>query len=109
VCNGSEIVFDQFALPRAMIEQGEHLSGAVTFSVRPQSIKLTRDAGGQTGARSFAVTVTERAYLGEYWNYVVVPRGGATPLRVTTPPLEVYEVGEAAWLELDPRQMAAIS
>jgi hypothetical protein len=30
-------------------------------------------------------------------------------LRVTAPPLEVYRVGEAAWLDLDARQMAAIT
>jgi hypothetical protein len=52
--------------------------------------------------------VIERAYLGEFWDYVVVPREGALRLKVTAAPLEVYGVGDAAWLELDPRQMAAI-
>jgi hypothetical protein len=52
--------------------------------------------------------VVERAYLGEFWDYVVVPREGSLRLKVTAPPPEVYGIGDAAWLEFDPLQMAAI-
>jgi iron(III) transport system ATP-binding protein len=55
------------------------------------------------------VTVVERAYLGEFWDYVVVPVGGTMRLKVTTPPLAVHEVGETAWLGIDPRQITPIS
>jgi hypothetical protein len=51
-----------------------------------------------------AVRIVERAYL-------VVSggaRGGSTRIKVTTPPLDIHGVGDRAWLELDPRQMAAI-
>ena len=109
VCNGSDIVFDRFAVPRGLIENGEALSGKVTFSVRPQSLTLVRNEAALSGRPSVAVTIAERAYLGEFWTYVVVPKEGSLRLRVTAPPLEVYEVGESAWLEIDPRQMAAIS
>jgi hypothetical protein len=40
---------------------------------------------------------------------MVVPREGSLRLRVTAPPPDVYAVGEAAWLELDPKQMAPIA
>ncbi|HET9903904.1 MAG TPA: ABC transporter ATP-binding protein [Xanthobacteraceae bacterium] len=109
VCNGADIVFDQFSLPRGAIENGAALCGTVTFSVRPQSMRLSRSGGGRSDMPAFPVTIAERAYLGEYWNYVVVPKGGSTRLRVTTPPLDIYDVGDSAWIELDPRQMAAIS
>jgi iron(III) transport system ATP-binding protein len=60
------------------------------------------------GLAAVEVQVLERAYLGEYWNYLVAPREGSTKLRVTTPPLDVYGVGDTAWLALDPKQMAPI-
>ncbi|HEX2215899.1 MAG TPA: ABC transporter ATP-binding protein [Xanthobacteraceae bacterium] len=108
-CNGADIVFDRFAVPKMQIENGGALSGTVTFSVRPQSMRLDRappaSGNGRTGVD---VKVVERAYLGEFWNYVVVPNGGSTRLRVTSPPLEIYRVGDTAWLEFDPKQMAPI-
>ena len=54
------------------------------------------------------MTVAERAYLGEFWDYVVAPSNGAMKLRVTAPPLEIYQVGESAWLAFDPKQMTPI-
>jgi hypothetical protein len=54
-----------------------------------------------------AVAVVERAYLGEFWDYVVAP-GNGPKLRVTAPPLEIYQVGESAFLAFDPKQMTPI-
>jgi ABC-type Fe3+/spermidine/putrescine transport system ATPase subunit len=53
--------------------------------------------------------VAERAYLGEFWDYVVVPTGGAPRPKVTAAPLAIFEVGDAAWLEFDLQQMAPIA
>ena len=60
------------------------------------------------GACVFAGRVVQRAYLGEYWDYAVRPVGGELSLRVTARPHEVFEVGAAVWLELDPGQLAHI-
>jgi len=107
--NGSEIVFDRFSVAKTALENGAALTGKVTFSVRPQSMRLSRAPSGGAGkGPQVEVKVIERAYLGEYWDYVVTPAHGSTRLRVTAPPLEVYGVGESAWLELDPSQMAPI-
>jgi iron(III) transport system ATP-binding protein len=109
-CNGGEIVFDGFAVPRAALENGARLAGKVAFSVRPQSMRLSRlqperaDCGP-----AVAVKIVERAYLGEFWDYLVAPTQGAARLKVTAPPLEIYQVGDAAWLEFDPQQMAPIA
>ena len=81
----------------------------MTFSVRPQSMRLSRARRPPTGGRRSPVTIAERAYLGEFWDYVVAPRDGALKLRVTTPPLEIYQVGESAWLAFDPKQMTPIT
>jgi ABC-type Fe3+/spermidine/putrescine transport system ATPase subunit len=107
-CNGAAIEFDGFAVPRDLMAGGDGLTGKVTFSVRPQSMKLARAPADGTGPQ-VAVTVVERAYLGEFWDYVVAPATGALRLKVTAPPLDVYAVGEAAVLSLDPAQMAPIA
>jgi iron(III) transport system ATP-binding protein len=59
------------------------------------------------GVPQAAVTIAERAYLGEFWDYVVAA-GNGPKLRVTAPPLEIYQVGESAWLAFDPKQMTPI-
>jgi iron(III) transport system ATP-binding protein len=107
-CNGAAVEFDGFAVPRDLIAGGAGLDGKVTFSVRPQSMKLARARFDGAGPQ-VAVTIVERAYLGEFWDYVVAPANGALRLKVTAPPLEVYAVGDAAVLGIDPAQMAPIA
>jgi iron(III) transport system ATP-binding protein len=102
-----EIAFGPFALPAAALE-GAPASGKVTVSVRPQSMRLSR-AQSANGQPQVAVTIAERAYLGEFWDYLVTPPDSALKLRVTTPPLEIYQVGEQAWLAFDPKQMTPIT
>jgi iron(III) transport system ATP-binding protein len=105
-----QITFDGFAVPRTAIEDGAGLSGKITFSVRPQSLALSHARPDRANdAAAVEVTIVERSYLGEFWNYVVVPASGSTRLRVTAPPLQIHQVGDAAWLEIDPKQMAPIS
>jgi iron(III) transport system ATP-binding protein len=103
--NNGRIEFGSFALPAL---EGAPASGKVTISVRPQSMRLSR-AQSANGQPQVAVTIAERAYLGEFWDYVVAPSNGAMKLRVTTPPLEIYQVGETAWLAFDPKQMTPIT
>jgi iron(III) transport system ATP-binding protein len=108
--DGEQIVFDGFALPRRAFEDGGRGFGPkLLFSVRPQSIALHRAAAA--GARSplIAGEIVERAYLGEAWDYVAAPAGSALRLKVSAPPVHVFEVGEKIWLEFDPRQMAPIT
>ena len=95
-------------MPRAALE-GAPASGKATFSVRPQSMRLSRARGRQRRSRRRAVTIAERAYLGEFWDYVVATRDAGLRLRVTAPPLEIFTVGENAWLAFDPRQMTPIT
>jgi ABC-type Fe3+/spermidine/putrescine transport system ATPase subunit len=108
-CNGTEIVFERFSVPRSALSNGAALAGKVTFSVRPQSMQLSRSRSPQVDpVPQIEVSILERAYLGDYWDYTVCPVGSSTRLRVCASPLEVYDVGEVLWLGLDPSQMAAI-
>ena len=78
--------------------------------MRPQSIALRRSAP-PPGERRCLVPgrLVERVYLGEFWEYIVVPQDSALRLKVTTAPVDVYEVGEEVWLEFDPGQMALVN
>ena len=97
-------------MPRGALEDAARLSGKVAFSVRPQSMRLDRQPPADAGNRpSVEVTIVERAYLGEFWDYVVAPAQGALRLKVTASPLTIFQVGEKAWLEFDPLQMAPIA
>ncbi|MBV8211379.1 MAG: ABC transporter ATP-binding protein [Burkholderiaceae bacterium] len=108
-CNGTDAVFDGFSIPRRALAGGAALAGKVTFSIRPQSMRLSLSGSQRAGqVPQIQVKVLDRAYLGEHWDYAVMPIAGSTPLRVTAPPPEVYAVGQALWLEFDPTQMAHI-
>lgn len=108
-CNGDDIVFERFSVPRSAWSNGAMLNGKVTFSMRPQSMRLSRNRSSRTNlVPQIEVSIVERAYLGEHWDYTVSLAGSSTRLRVSTPPVDVYDVGEILWLGVDPSQMAAI-
>jgi ABC-type Fe3+/spermidine/putrescine transport system ATPase subunit len=109
-CAGGEVRFDGFALPSDVFENGGDLGRSVLFSVRPQSIALHRAAAAPPAGRRFvAGEIVERAYLGESWDYVAAPAESALRLKVSTPPVQIFEIGEKVWLEFDPSQMAPIT
>jgi ABC-type Fe3+/spermidine/putrescine transport system ATPase subunit len=108
---GDEIGLGGFVLKRGLLG-GAPLDGSqpIMLSVRPQAMALHR---GQPAARDgypvLTATVEQRTYLGESWDYVVRPAASQLSLRVTAPPLQVHEVGETVWLEIDPRQIAVVN
>jgi ABC-type Fe3+/spermidine/putrescine transport system ATPase subunit len=104
---GGEIGFPGFALEAGRFPEVAKLGRRVVFSVRPQSIGLRRAAGNGAGWWVEG-RVVKRAYLGEHWDYLVAPGAGGSPLRVTAPPTEVFEIEERVWLEIDPRRVAHI-
>jgi iron(III) transport system ATP-binding protein len=108
--DGQTISFDGFTLPRAAFERDVPSAGKAVFSVRPHTMRLSdTPPAARDGCTPVGVTVLERAYLGEHWDYLVRPREGTLPLRVTTSPMDDFPVGATAWLEFEPRQMALIA
>jgi iron(III) transport system ATP-binding protein len=104
--DGASIAFDGFSMPIGMFDASvEGAKGDLTFSVRPQSMSLSRDSG-QSGA--VEARIVQRAYLGDVWDYVVQPANGGLNLRVAAPPVLAFDVGDRVWLGLDPAQMALI-
>jgi ABC-type Fe3+/spermidine/putrescine transport system ATPase subunit len=107
VSDGAQVAFGPLTVPVAALHAVPP-AGKVTFSVRPQSMRLSRSQGAK-GAPQTAVTISERAYLGEFWDYMVTAPNSALRLRVTAAPLDIYQVGESAWLTFDPKQMTPIA
>jgi iron(III) transport system ATP-binding protein len=106
---GDQIVFDGFTLPAGLAPDPATLSKQASFSVRPQTIVIERGPPAAPGAGWWIEgSVTERAYLGEYWEYLVRPKGSGTPIRVTTEPLTFHDVDDQVWLRLDPARAARV-
>ena len=99
---GDDVICDGFRLPAGI--PGMPASGAINLSVRPQNIRLCESVT----VNGVPARVEMRVFLGETWDYVVVPTGSATKLRVAAPPAQVLEIGTPVWLEFDPEQIVAL-
>jgi ABC-type Fe3+/spermidine/putrescine transport system ATPase subunit len=110
ICGPDRIAFDGFSVERAAFENGgRDLGGTVLFSLRPHSIALHRHPVSAEGGRCVVEgRITERAYLGEAWDYVVAPLHSALRLKATAAPSQVLEVGDTVWLAIDPLEMAPL-
>jgi len=106
--DGNQIVFPGFTVPKALAPEAASLTGEASFSVRPQTIEIrsSRPEAGPTWA--VQGRIVERAYLGEYWEYVVRIEGSEQSLRVSTPPNVAHAVGDGVWLEIDPGRIARV-
>ncbi|HEV2097514.1 MAG TPA: ABC transporter ATP-binding protein [Stellaceae bacterium] len=108
---GEAIDFDGFSVPAALLPASpQRADGAVLFSVRPQSIRVhLRDGPNADNGRWWLpAQICERAYLGDSWDYIVVPANSQRRLRVSSPPEQVFERAEHVWLEIDPELVVAI-
>ena len=106
--SGDMASFPGFAIPVAALAEPAAGGGAITISVRPQAIQLHRAKPALAGRIALDGRITERAFLGETWDYVFAAREGALTLKVAASPATVFEVGSEAWVELDPAQMVPI-
>ena len=105
--DGNRIVFPGFDVPAGNAPAGD-MPGA-SFSVRPQTIVLHAAPPADRGRTWWvAGKIEERAYLGEYWEYVVRPAGSDLRVRVSTPPNDMHAVAEDVWMEIDPARIAPI-
>ncbi len=99
----------QIVFPAGTVPAGLPLpDGPVSFSVRPGSIGLHDHPPDPASTWSFPAHVTERAYLGEHWDYAIQPNAGGPPLRATATPTRILALGDPVWLTIDPRTAAAL-
>jgi iron(III) transport system ATP-binding protein len=103
---GGDVGFDGFSAAANRLE-GANGTGSLLYSLRPQAIGLaSQKANGANLA--IEAEIAARSYLGEYWDYQVRPLGAAKPLRVSTGPNVVFEIGSRVWLEIDPAAMVRV-
>ena len=106
---GERIVFDGFTLPAGLAPDPGTLPKQASFSIRPQTIVIERRSPAAPDSGWWIEgTVVERAYLGEYWEYLVRPLRSGTRIRVTTEPLTFHDVDDQVWLRLDPARAARV-
>ncbi len=105
--DGNRIVFSGFTVPLGSVPEFGGLLGEASFSVRPQMIDIATHRSDEAGWWVEG-RIAERAYLGEYWEYVVRPVGSSLRIRVTTPPTTVHGPDEAVWLRIDPARAARV-
>lgn len=104
-----QIVFEGFSVPASLAPDAATLPKQTSFSIRPQTIVIERERPAFLGeAWWIEGTIVERAYLGEYWEYVVRPKKSEARIRVTTEPLTIHDVNDSVWLRLDPARAARI-
>lgn len=82
--------------------------GAGVFSLRSKSVALHSAPLTRTDRISVAGSVTDRAYLGDTWDYTFCAEQGGMKVRVAAPPDSAYQVGQKAWLEIDPVQLVPV-
>jgi ABC-type Fe3+/spermidine/putrescine transport system ATPase subunit len=104
---GNALNFDGFSLPAALLEDAG-AGGALTVSVRPQDLQLCAQRPAGEGS-SIEVAVIGRTYLGDCWDYTVLPAGAAgQAIKVNTNPSVLLDVGHRAWLVFDSRKLVAV-
>jgi ABC-type Fe3+/spermidine/putrescine transport system ATPase subunit len=106
-CAASELRFDGFSLPATLLDDGT-AHGAVTVSVRPQDLQLSGQPPAGEGS-GIEVSVISRTYLGDCWDYTVMPADASgQAIKVNTNPSVLLEVGRRAWLSFDSRKLVAV-
>jgi len=103
---GSDVRFDGFSTAASGLD-GANAAGELLYSLRPQAIGLAAQKPNG-GALAVEAEIAGRSYLGEYWDYQARPLGAARPLRVSTGPNTVFEIGSRVWLEIDPAAMVRV-
>jgi iron(III) transport system ATP-binding protein len=104
-----DVDFGAFAVPRAALGVDAGPADKIVVSLRPQAMRLLREAPpapeGRCGARG---RVQRRAYLGESWDYQVHLEGLEEPVRVSTRAQDVFQAGDAVYVQIDPAQLTVI-
>ena len=104
--NGAGVSFAGFDVPAARLNGGRIATDI--FSLRSQNIGLhaAKPANGESIV--LPGSVLERSFLGETWDYALQVGNGDLKLRVTSPPSNVFAVGQNVFVEIDPNNIVPI-
>jgi ABC-type Fe3+/spermidine/putrescine transport system ATPase subunit len=104
--NGSSVTFCGFEVASARLDSRGPIRTS-EFSLRSQNAAL--HASCPSGdAVILPGSIVERAFLGETWDYAFRSASGDLKLRIMSPPLDVFAVGQKVWLEINPSHIIPI-
>ena len=105
--NGSSVAFNGFEVASARLGGTSGPIHTSEFSLRSQNLAL--HAACPTGdCVVLPGSITERAFLGESWDYAFRADTSDLKLRVMSPPVSVFNVGQKVWLEINPSHIIPI-
>jgi ABC-type Fe3+/spermidine/putrescine transport system ATPase subunit len=104
--NGAHVSFDGFEVASARLDSRGPIRTS-EFSLRSQNAALHANCPAGVGV-ILPGTIVERAFLGETWDYGFQSAASALKLRIMSPPLDVFAVGQKVWLEIDPSNIIPI-
>ena len=104
--SGSSVTFNGFEVASARLGAGGPIRTS-EFSLRSQNVAL--HAACPVGDHVILPgQVTDRAFLGETWDYAFRAEACDLSLRVMSPPVAIFSVGQKVWLEIDPSHIIPI-
>jgi ABC-type Fe3+/spermidine/putrescine transport system ATPase subunit len=104
--DGSSVAFRGFEVASARLDSRGPIR-TCEFSLRSQNIALhpTCPSGDHV---ILPGSIVERAFLGETWDYGFQSEACDLKLRILSPPLNVFTVGQKVWLEINPSHIIPI-
>jgi ABC-type Fe3+/spermidine/putrescine transport system ATPase subunit len=104
--NGSSVAFEGFEVASARLDSRGPIRTS-EFSLRSQNIALHANAPDGDGV-VLPGSIVERAFLGETWDYAFQSDSSGLKLRIMSPPMNVFAVGQKVWLEINPSHIVPI-
>jgi ABC-type Fe3+/spermidine/putrescine transport system ATPase subunit len=105
--SAANVSFKGFEVPAARL----NTSGAITtdiFSLRSQNIGLHAARPAHGDGIVLPGSIVDRAFLGETWDYALQVADSDLKLRVTSPPSNIFTVGQSVFVEIDPADIVPI-
>jgi ABC-type Fe3+/spermidine/putrescine transport system ATPase subunit len=104
--NGSSVAFKGFEVASARLDSRGPIRTS-EFSLRSQNIALHPSCPSGDSV-ILPGSIVERAFLGETWDYGFQSEACDLRLRILSPPLNVFTVGQKVWLEINPSHIIPI-
>jgi ABC-type Fe3+/spermidine/putrescine transport system ATPase subunit len=105
--SGAGVSFAGFDVPAARLNTTSAIATNI-FSLRSQNIGLhaARPANGESIV--LPGSIVDRSFLGETWDYALQVANSDLKLRVTSPPSNIFAVGQSVFVEIDPGDIVPI-
>lgn len=104
---GAGVAFSGFDVPAARLGTKGAIATNI-FSLRSQNIGLHAARPAAADSIVLPVSVLDRSFLGETWDYSLRLANADLQLRVTSPPSSIFAVGQEVFAEIDPANIVPI-